>query len=729
MLTVLKKELKLRLGNAWVLASAVLLTVLSGASVSLFNLTLASSDISYALRLMALPAACILPIPVLISARKNEVSGFDAWIRSFPVSPLAVSAARLLASTVLLLIPTSVFAAVPPLLSAYGNVELAAAYTALLGYLLFLLFWTVFSHFISASCRAGFLRPLLSVGIPLLMFFVDLFAQRVSLPDALYECLIFINPFSLFGTFTYGQFPLTSLLTLLSFSFLFFVLWMRSHEQAFSALCAERPRRLAGLSLALAALLSIGSVAGAFLLPSTLSSFDVRDTATFAISGKTKDTLRALDQNVTVYYLCEGGAKSTDPDIYAFLRDYAEQSPRLQLQVIDTQKDPRFASRYTDTALSDHSLIAVCGERSYVIDNSLLYHYYNEQASQAFTPAYYAYCLEAFEYYLSTNQIGSYDEASITYGSSLYYYPAQTVAYFDGDTYLVNAIHYVTSPDLPTLYLFNGEKNTVDATLTSFLISSGYQIKHLASLKQIPSDCSLLFLYAPTKDLSNEESAELDRYANGGGDIFLCTSCADTDLPNLFAILASYGLSPLESANMVCEQNTQNTSEYSYNFYASVASHAATGNFDSLYALIMPHAISVTEAEGASPVSWIYTTQNACLQLPDGTKQTDSPERYTCGAVSERGNSRLVWISSALSLALQGYTVTSGSNYRLAAEAMDWACQTRYTPISVSSTVIPTQSLSLTSGQASLFSLLLSFILPLAISLVFGVRIYLRKKR
>ncbi len=729
MLAILKKEWKLHMGSVATLAVTVILMVLGGATLSLFNLTLAASDISYALRAMALPCSCLIPIPIMLAARKNEKDGFDLWVRSLPLHPITVSAAKLLSSLLLFCIPSAVFVLSPFLLSLYGEINLPISYTAFLGYLLFALFWSVFSHFTVSACKHAILRPVLCIGIPATLFLLDLLAEAIPLPEWLYRALIALNPFSLFEDFTYGRFSLSATLCTLTLTALFAVLWLLTEANRNGTLTHPQKKKRAAISFFLAILIASGTTVGALLLPSTVASWDMRDTETFVVSGITKDALRALTDEVTVYYLCEGGEKNADPNLFAFLKNYDDQSELLRIRVIDTLSEPKFASLYTDAKLSNNSFIVTCKERSYVIDSSLLYHYYNAQLQKSFAPAYYAYCVEAFDHYMSTGEFGSYDETAMTYGSSLYYYSTETSVYFDGDSYLMNAIHYVTSPDLPTVYLFSGEKNTVDATLSAFLISSGYQIKHLASLAKIPEDCNLLFLYAPTKDLSDKEAAELDRFTESGGDLFLCTSCAYTDLPRLFDCLARYGLAPYESANMVCEQNTQNKDEYSYNFYASVASHAATGNFEGMFALLMPHALTVTEVEGAASASWIYSSQNACLQLPDGTQKTDSPARYTCGAVSERNGSRVVWISSVHSLGLQGYTVTGGENYRLAAEAMDWATQTRYQPLSIPSTVIPSQTLSITSGEAALLSLVLVLILPALLAIVLGIRIYLRKKK
>ncbi len=728
MYALYRKELKLRFGSIGTVITLLACLVIGGALTSLFHLTLASSDISYTLRALALPTACLLPIPILIAAKKNEHDGSDLWLRSLPIRAWSVPLSRLLASFTFLLSPATVLGLSPLFLSLFGEINFPVAYTAFFGYLLFSLYHTVFSHFIVSSCKRTWLRPLLCIGIPALLFLCDLFAGVFSLPEWLYRALIAINPFSLYEDFTHGRFSFSGTLCLFALTLVFLALLFVWEAKKSGWLAPLKKRRSATVALILSCAISLGATVTALLLPSTVASHDMRDTETFVVSGITKDALRALTQDVTVYYLCAGGEKSADPNLFAFLKNYDDESDLLQIRVIDTEQDTDFSALYTDAVLSDHSFIAVCDERCYVIDNTLLYHYYNADLEKSFSPSYYAYCLEAFEYYMTSNEIGSYDETAITYGSTLYY-STSTSAYFDGDAYLLNAIHYVTSPDLPTVYLFNGEKSAVDTTLTSFLTSSGYLLKDLASLKQIPSDCNLLLLYSPTKDLSEKERDELLRYTNAGGDLFLCSSCAYTDLPNLFSILSLYGLSTEESANIVCEQNTQNTEEYSYNFYASVSDLEATGDFEGSFALLMPHAITLKTVDGAAPLAWIHSSQNARLQLPDGTVQENSTARYTCGAVSSRESSRVVWISSALSLGLQGYTVTGGDNYRLAKEAMDWATETRYQPISVPSTVIPSQTLSITSGEAAIWAPVFTLLIPLAVTIPLAVRIYVRRKR
>ena len=367
MYAIYRKELRQRFGSIGTLVVLTVLLVMEGSMISLFNLHLASSDPSYALRAMALPTACLLPIPILIATRKNEREGLDLWLRSFPLRPVTLTVARLLASLTLFLIPAIPMGLFPFWLAFFGEISFPISLTALFGYCLFSIYWTVLTHFITSSCKRTFLRPILCIGIPVLLFLCDLFAGAFNLPEWLYRALIAINPFSLYDDFTHGRFSLSATLCLVALILVFLVLLIFWEAYKNAALAPAKKRKNATVALILACAISLGTALTGLLLPSNVASWDMRPTETFVVSGVTKDALRALDTDVTVYYLCRGGEKSADDNLFEFLKNYGDESDRLEIRVIDTELEPDFASLYTDAALSDHSFIAVCGERSYVI--------------------------------------------------------------------------------------------------------------------------------------------------------------------------------------------------------------------------------------------------------------------------------------------------------------------------------------------------------------------------
>lgn len=59
---------------------------------------------------------------------------------------------------------------------------------------------------------------------------------------------------------------------------------------------------------------------------------------------------------------------------------------------------------------------------------------------------------------------------------------------------------------------------------------------------EIPEDCELLMLYAPTADISEEEKERILSYMSEGGKVFIILGEMEGDAPNLDALLNEYGM-------------------------------------------------------------------------------------------------------------------------------------------------------------------------------------------
>ena len=456
---------------------------------------------------------------------------------------------------------------------------------------------------------------------------------------------------------------------------------------------------------------------------------------------------------MTVYYLCDGGQRNAYHSLERFLEQYEAESDRIRIEYVDTQKHPAFAAAYSPVALNQHSLIVESDSRYRVIDHTTLYHYYNAELGIRLSANEYDYYLGAADYYAQSQTMGNYSETDVEYGSALYYYSDQTTAYFDGDALLSDAIRYVCDPDVPTVYVLCGADSTLDANLHVSLSQSGYFVRYLQDMMTLPDDCDLLFLYAPSKDLEAAESDTLRTYLSGGGKLFLSTSCAvaRSELNNLYTLMREYGMDTLEQKNMLCRQSVSSADGeevYSYStvFYAAADKNApATGSFDQSFVMLAPHAITLHETAGVTHISWLTTTDKGSLLYPHETERDEEgidviPEAtktllaerlgtYVCGAIAQKEETAIVWISSALSVGISGNYYSSGGNYTLVQNAMDWLTQNGYTSTASKGRPLLQQSISLSSAQRASCSLLLALFLPLAVGAAGGIRIYLRKKR
>jgi len=425
-------------------------------------------------------------------------------------------------------------------------------------------------------------------------------------------------------------------------------------------------RRAATVLVAVSLVLALALSMGMAFIPERLINPSVRNSPTFEIVAETADYLKKLEDDVTVYYLVDGGKKSADRDMQYFLYDLADLSPHLRVEIVNTAKETDLLARYGAASLSDQSMVVVSGERHLLLDNADLYHYYNADLQVSLTPVQYAYYLSAYTNYLQTQSFGQYGEQAVAYGAQLYS-SQTTVAYFDGCARLTNAIHYVTSEDIPTAKIY-GSKDAMDASLKAYLISGGYYFEEIASPTQIGSDCDLLILHTPKTDITDAEAIALSSYLDGGGKVFLITSCLYSDMPNLHSVTREFGLDVLSVKNIVCEQDSQyhySTERPDY-FLAHIAPCDISKNFDGYFAVMTAHAIKIEETApaGVTVFPLLYTgetTGTLIVVYENGEEGEESGEQYVTAAVAQKDEGTLVWLASPESASATGYSWPCGT--------------------------------------------------------------------
>ena len=141
------------------------------------------------------------------------------------------------------------------------------------------------------------------------------------------------------------------------------------------------------------------------------TAVDATSTKLYSLTDTTKDYVKNLSQDVTIYVL--SSEKSADSTLAETLQRYEDLSKHLKVVYKDPEKSPNFYQQYTDSAPSQNSMIVESDARSRVVDYSDVYEY-------------------------------SYDYS--TYSSS--------VDGYDAEGQLTSALQYVTKADseLPVIY-------------------------------------------------------------------------------------------------------------------------------------------------------------------------------------------------------------------------------------------------------------------------------------
>lgn len=242
-------------------------------------------------------------------------------------------------------------------------------------------------------------------------------------------------------------------------------------------------------------------------LPSKYTEFDLSEGKMYTLGDSSVQLAQSLQQDVTIYYLCETG--SEDAIITKLLDHYAAESSHIHWEQKDPTLYPTFAAQYGAENASTGSLIVTSGDDSVVLDAADLYEY------------------DYSDYYTT----GS---ANVTFG---------------GEKQITAAIYKLTSGDARVAYYTtNHGEQALTSSLTEALNAQNITLQPLDLLtSEIPEDCSLLIINAPTSDLASDdglvdEASMLQNYLNEGGKMLLTTNIYD-ETPNLDALMAEFGLS------------------------------------------------------------------------------------------------------------------------------------------------------------------------------------------
>ena len=467
-----------------------------------------------------------------------------------------------------------------------------------------------------------------------------------------------------------------------------------------------RAFRVGGYSvLAAAIVLAIVIAVNIFTsaLPEKATKLDVTSNQLFTISEQTENLLARLTDEITIYWVVQAGYE--DETIGMLLDRYAALGENVTVEKKDPDVYPTLIRQYADS-VSNNSLIVVCGDRSRYVD-----------------------------YY----EIYVYDYSS-------YYYDYSYDVSFAGESALTSAIDYVTNDELPKLYILTGHgEAAVSTTFESALQQENYETEELTllTLEAVPEDADAILIYAPQSDISTEEKDMLLSYLQAGGKLFLITDPPeDGALSNFAELMSYYGVEAQEG--IVIEGN-QNHYAWGMPYYLlpDIESHDITGPLiDGRYYILLPIAqgLSVSsELRDGVSVTELLTTSSSAFSKTSGyamdtfEKEAGDVEGPFALAVAvseavENGETRIVWISSASILDEETNMQVSGGNQDLFLNAVSWLCGEAESSISIHAKSLSYDYLTMSSGTASLLTVIIVGIIPLGY-LAIGVTTWIRRKR
>lgn len=474
-------------------------------------------------------------------------------------------------------------------------------------------------------------------------------------------------------------------------------------------------------AVVLAVLVTVNLLVAA--LPKSLTVFDTSATGIYTVSESTKKYIGALDEDVTINWICQNGEE--DAVMGTFLKRYAEGSPKLKIKILDPIKNPNVLDNYLGGASAstpvNFSLIIESKRRFTVIDSSSLFYYYNEMLDQAYGLS------EPIPYEMYANYKDYFNYAE-NYG-----YP--TEQFFYGDDVITKAVEYVTLPKIPHIYFLEGHGEAAFSdTLLGILEANNVESESFRLFENggVPDDASCIVINAPDTDLSDDDAVMLRDYLGNGGNLLLITSSENTGMSNLMSLMENYGVAAVPG--IVYDTSANRYKDTQYTLVPSVNSQHYTTAYAASRTMLMPmsHAIAVTDDTGSAAVTELFTTSGSAYSLV-GEVKSDTGIKTLAVAITDEtdsGTTQIVWYSSAAAFTDAVANKASLGNYYYMFYTLFWmnetyeSALTDVTGISLTEPVLD----GLTASSLFIWGTIFVIIVPSAF-LVTGLVVWIKRRK
>ena len=348
-------------------------------------------------------------------------------------------------------------------------------------------------------------------------------------------------------------------------------------------------------------------------IPEKYRNLDVSSTKIYEISKTSQKLLKNLEHKVQFTVLADQA--KMDERIVTFLSKYAGLSSKLSVEWIDPVLHPSALQEYE---ASENSIVVSCEDTQ-------------------------------------KKEIVSFQDIIVMDMASYYYTGSASEVSFDGEGQLSSAVHAVTSEEVNKIYQTSGHgEMTLSSTIQELLEKGNYTVEGVNTVMkpEIPKDCELLLIHAPSSDLTEDEKNAIEEYLKNGGDVMLLLGDTNsTELPNLASLLKTYGMEGVDGYIADTKRSYQNN-YYCFFPQLSVSGDLAENLESQMTLLLNAHGMQLTKPERESiSVQEFMTTSDAGYAV---TQESQSEAgQYVLGAVAEEGESRFTVISAGSLIAQQ----------------------------------------------------------------------------
>jgi ABC-2 type transport system permease protein len=562
MFAIYKKELKSYfhsfIGFLFIAATLFFL----GLYFSVYNVNWGYPYVSYTLSAVLLLFMLTVPVLTMRILAEEKRNKTDQLILTAPVSVGGVVIGKFLALLTIFAIPVAVFCVYPLLLRIYGDVPMLENYLSIFAYFLYGMTAIAIGLFVSSLTESQVIAAVISFALIFLGYMMssicNVFSTTGNLLTKILSCYDLETPFSsLIG----GTFDLTAVVYYVSLTLLMLVFTVQSIQKRRYSVSVKNIRFGAYSTGTIVVSVIIAVLVNLVVkeMPVTWTSFDWTSEKLYSLTDQTKEFVKNIDEDVTIYVLASESGQDTT--VGQTLDRYEALSKHIKIEYVDPNVNPMFASSYTDSSLSSNSLIVESAKRSTVIDYDDLY------------------------------------ETSYSFNQSTYSYDTSTTGY-DAEGQITSAIDYVLGDSVPKTYMLTGHgefelSSSFEAGLDKANIE--YETLNLMDVDEVPEDASSLIINGISSDLSADDEEKIESYLDNGGKIVLAIEHGTQDTPNIDALLDYMGLSKAEG--MVVEQSSGGYYRNPYYILPTKASSTYTSGIGSNYYIFAPYCVGIIVPE------------------------------------------------------------------------------------------------------------------------------------
>lgn len=430
--------------------------------------------------------------------------------------------------------------------------------------------------------------------------------------------------------------------------------------------------------------------------------FDLTTNKMFSLSEQSQKIVTALDKEVTIYPIYTKGREN--PQFIEMLEKYKALSNKIKIETKDPDLNPAFIKKYAqeNETISSGSIIVTSGDRYKVLS--------------------------------------PYDLVDYQFNSQVYDWQATAITL---EPKVTGAIQYVTTDDLPVVYLLEGHNEpSLNENAITNLTDENYSVRSLNILTtgEVPEDTDILIVNPPSRDYSQEEVEIINEYLSKGGKAIFNLALYSTPLTNYEKVLANYGIKPQNMLVLEGDSNNYLPDNPVY-IVPNLASHEITDPItESKMLVVLPITQAIEQLEqknNSTKITPLLTTSKSAYAKSDISSQTIEKERgdiegpFDLAVLiedswyndSENYETKIVAIASTN---LLDFNSPQLANMDFFMNCVNYLVE-REDSIAIRSKSLALERLTITANQGLILSAVSVIFIP-AIIIVIGIIIWLRRK-